>query len=475
MRLYNTLTRELDEVQPVQDGHVAMYTCGPTVYRSVHLGNLRSFMLADLIRRALEFEGLRVTQVMNITDVGHMTDESSPEAVDKMLLAMEDEGLSPAEIAHKYTKAVFADAEAVGIRPADRYPKATEHIEEMIALTQALIERGHAYVVDSGSVYYDVTSFPGYGKLSGNTLDNLREGHRDLETDTRKQNPADFALWKAAGPGRLMKWDSPWGEGFPGWHVECSAMSMKYLGERFDIHTGGNDLRFPHHEDEIAQSEGAVGHQVVGIWVHGGHLRLAGQKIAKSTGNVVRVEELRERGLDPLAFRLLTFQTRYRSEMDFTWNAMEDADRRVTQLRRHVASWAPASEGLGTVAQGFDARFRDAVASDLDLPAAVVVLNELDRSAEVPDGEKHRLLASWDAVLGLDLEREARSTWEPTAAMTELTGRRDAARAAKDYATADRLRDELAAMDLEVMDTPEGTRVRPHDDPSPAKDGPSLA
>jgi cysteinyl-tRNA synthetase len=273
MRLYNTLTRELDEIVPVAPGHVTMYTCGPTVYRFAHLGNLRTFMLGDLIRRGLEFEGLRVTQIMNITDVGHMTDEASPEAVDKMLLAVEDEGLSPLEIADKYAEAVFEEAAAVGIRPADAYPKATEHIPEMIELTQTLIDRGHAYVVESGSVYFDVGSFPGYGSLSGNTLDNLREGHRDLETDAAKRSPADFALWKAAGPGRLMKWDSPWGVGFPGWHIECSAMSMKYLGERFDIHTGGNDLRFPHHEDEIAQSEGAVGHQVVSIWVHGGHLR----------------------------------------------------------------------------------------------------------------------------------------------------------------------------------------------------------
>ncbi|MGZ5292937.1 MAG: cysteine--tRNA ligase [Actinomycetota bacterium] len=463
MRLYNTLTRALEEVVPVEPGHVTMYTCGPTVYRYAHLGNLRTFMLGDLIRRALEFEGLRVTQVMNITDVGHMTDEASPEAIDKMLLAMEDEGLSPAEIAEKYTQAVFDDAAAIGIRPADRYPKATEHIAEMIALTGTLVERGHAYVVDTGSVYFDVTSFPGYGKLSGNTLDNLREGHRDLETDSRKRTPADFALWKAAGPGRVMKWDSPWGEGFPGWHVECSAMSMKYLGERFDIHTGGTDLRFPHHEDEIAQSEGAVGHQVVNVWVHGGHLRLAGQKIAKSTGNVVRVRELEERGMDPLSFRWFTFQTRYRSEMDFTWESMEDADRRVRQLRRHMAEWAPAAPDLGSAALEFDARFREAVASDLDLPTAVVVVNELDRSADVPPGEKYALLVSWDHVLGLDLERGATSGWAPSPEMEALMAERDAARAGKDYATSDRIRDELAAMGLEVMDTAEGTKVRPRD------------
>jgi cysteinyl-tRNA synthetase len=461
VRLYNSLTRELEEVRPFEAGHVRMYTCGPTVYRHAHLGNLRTFMLADLLRRALEFEGLRVTQVMNITDVGHMTDESSPEAVDKMLLAVEDEGLAPLEIAQKYTDAVFADAGALGIRAADVYPKATEHISEMIALTQTLVERGHAYVVDSGSVYYDVTSFPGYGRLSGNTLENLREGHRDLETDQRKRNAADFALWKAAGPGRLMRWDSPWGQGFPGWHVECSAMSMKYLGEHIDIHTGGTDLRFPHHEDEIAQSEGAVGHRVVAIWVHGGHLRLAGQKIAKSTGNVVRVQELKARGIDPLSFRWLTFQTRYRSEMDFSWEAMEDADRRVKQLRRHMAEWAPGATEPDDLARSFDARFREAIAADLDLPSAVKIVNELDHAAGVAPAQKYSLLASWDGVLGLDVERDARSRWEPDQAMRRLMAERDAARAVKDYATSDRIREELAAMDLEVMDTAEGTTVRP--------------
>jgi cysteinyl-tRNA synthetase len=349
----------------------------------------------------------------------------------------------------------------VGIRPADHLPKATQHVPEMIELTGRLIEERHAYVVDTGSVYFDVTSFPGYGTLSGNTLENLKAGHRDLETDPRKRNPADFALWKAAGAGRVMKWASPWGEGFPGWHIECSAMSMKYLGDRFDIHTGGTDLRFPHHEDEIAQSEGAVGHQVVSIWVHGGHLRLSGQKIAKSTGNVVRVPEIVDRGLDPLAFRWLTFQTRYRSEMDFSWEAMEDADRRVRQLRRHVADWVPASGGLGGPASTFDARFREALAADLDLPTAVVVVNELDRSPDVPPGEKVALLASWDRVLGLDLDREARSAWAPSPDILRLVARRDGARAAKDYEESDRIREELQALGLEVMDTSEGTKVRP--------------
>lgn len=463
MRLFNSLSRLVEDVVPAEPGRVTMYSCGPTVYRNAHLGNLRTFMLGDLIRRVLEFEGLRTTQIMNITDVGHMTDESSPEAVDKMLLAMEDEGLTPLEIAQKYTAAVFEDGAALGIRPADGYPKATEHIQEMVEMTSALIEKGHAYVAEPGSVYYDVTSFPGYGKLSGNTLENLREGHRDLETDPRKRHAADFALWKHAGPGRLMKWPSPWGEGFPGWHVECSAMSMKYLGDRIDIHTGATDLRFPHHEDEIAQSEGVAGHQVVSIWVHGGHLRQAGRKISKSTGNVVRVDELREHGCDPLSFRWLTFQTQYRSEMDFSWDAMDDADRRVKQLRRRMAEWSPAASELGSAANGFDVRFREALAHDLHLPGAVVVVNDLDRDPDVPPGEKYALLASWDAVLGLDLEREARSDWSPSAEMTTLMADRDAARSAKDFARSDQIRDELSGMGLEVMDTAQGTRVRPRD------------
>jgi|1186.fasta_scaffold00046_2 cysteinyl-tRNA synthetase len=467
MRLYDSLTRTLQEVDPIEPGHVKMYACGPTVYRYAHLGNLRSFMLYDLIRRALQLEGFEVTEVMNITDVGHMTDESSAEAVDKMQLATEDEALTPDQIAEKYTRAVFEDATALGVWPADRYPKATEHIQEMVDLTATLVDKGHAYVVDNGSVYYDVTSFEGYGKLSGNTLDNLREGHRDLETDPRKRHAADFALWKAAGPRRLMRWPSPWGDGFPGWHIECSAMSMKYLGERFDIHTGGTDLRFPHHEDEIAQSEGAVGHPVVSIWVHAGHLRLSGQKIAKSTGNVVLVRDLRDRGFDPLSFRWLCFQTQYRSEMDFSWDAMAAADQRVKQLRRHMAEWVPAATDLGDAAKAYDARVREALTNDLHMPGVVAIVNELDRDAAVPPGEKYLLFAGgngqpgWDHVLGLDLERDATSDWQPTAEMRDLMSARDAARVAKDFARSDELREQLIAMGVEVMDTADGTSVRP--------------
>jgi cysteinyl-tRNA synthetase len=461
VRLNNTLSRHVQEVVPVNDRKIAMYSCGPTVYRYVHIGNLRTFLLSDLVRRALEFEGYDVTQVMNITDVGHLTDEVTDSGRDKMLLAVDDEGLSPQEIADKYTQAFLDDTEAIGIERAHVYPKATEHVPEMIALTERLIENGHAYEVD-GTVYYDVRSFPHYGKLSGNTLDKLRAGHRqDLEVDPNKRHPADFALWKKAGATRLMKWDSPWGEGFPGWHVECSAMSMKYLGERFDIHTGGVDLIFPHHEDEIAQSEGAVDHQVVSTWVHGGFLRLKEQKMAKSSGNIIRIGDLAAMGIDPLSFRYLTFETRYRKEMDFSEAALRAADTAVKRLRQRMAEWGRPAESLGQEAKSFDKRFREALADDLDMPQALVVTNELVSSQAVADGEKYALLVSWDRVLGLDVERDARTRWEPSEDVKSLVVQRDVARAAKDFAEADALRDRLQEMGLEVMDTPAGTRVRP--------------
>jgi cysteinyl-tRNA synthetase len=379
-----------------------------------------------------------------------------------MDLAVEDEGVSPWDIAEKYTKAFLEDAHAVGIRPAHHYPKATDHIQQMIELTERLIERGHAYHADQGNVYYDVRSFPAYGRLSGNTVEKLQPGHRDLEIAPGKRHPADFALWKSAGSSRLMKWPSPWGDGFPGWHIECSAMSMAYLGERFDIHTGGQDLRFPHHEDEIAQSEGATGHPVVNVWVHGGFLQLQRHKMAKSAGNIVRIGDLLERGIDPLSFRYLTFQTQYRSEMDYTDDAMRAADQRVKHLRRRMAEWstAPRPESPSDGAQAFDRRFREAVADDLDMPSALRVVNEA-ASSGIDDGEKYTLLSSWDAVLGLDLERSAREGFTIPDEVESLVAERDEARAERDFTRSDGIRDQLTGMGYEVMDTPGGTKVRP--------------
>jgi cysteinyl-tRNA synthetase len=464
MRLYNSLTRQIEVVEPADGRTVKIYTCGPTVYRPAHLGNFRTYMVGDLIRRSLRFEGRDVMWVMNITDVGHMTDELTDTGRDRMELAEADEGLSAWDIAEKYTTAFLEDSDVLNIQRADVYPRATDHIREMIELTERLIDAGHAYEVN-GNVYFDVRSFPDYGRLSGNTLDQLKAGHRqDTEIDPSKRHHADFALWKRAGPGRVMKWPSPWGQGFPGWHIECSAMSMRYLGERIDIHTGGNDLKFPHHEDEIAQSEGATGHAVVRIWVHGGLLQMSGHKISKSAMNVVLVKELSEAGIDPLAFRLLCFGTRYRSEMDFDWAALEGANARLTTLRQRLVEWstdASSAAQPSDLAPEYDRRFRDAITDDLNMPEAVVVVNELVGAAGIPPGDKARLLLSWDAVLGLDLGRLVREAWEPTAEMRELIRRRDEARAAREFAEADRIRDELTAMGLEVMDTSNGTRVRP--------------
>jgi cysteinyl-tRNA synthetase len=459
MRLFNSLTREVEEVRPVEAGHVKIYSCGPTVYRYIHIGNMRSFMLGDLIRRALRLEGLEVTWIMNITDVGHMTDDVSDTGRDKMELAEADEGLSAGQIAEKYTTAFLEDSDLVGIERADLYPRATDHIDEMIAIIATLIDKGHAYEVD-GTIYYDVTTFPGYGRLSGNTLDQLRAGHRqEVAVDPAKRHPEDFALWKKAGANRALRWPSPWGDGFPGWHIECSAMSMKHLGERFDIHTGGNDNKFPHHEDEIAQSEGAVGHPVVSIWVHGGFLQMSGQKMAKSAKNIYRVTDLANQGVDPLAYRLLCFGTQYRSELNFSWDALQGEHRRLADVRRRMATWGGPAP-LSDEAKAYDARFREALADDLATPRAMVVLNEVVGS-DLPAGERFALLSSWDRVLGLDLERDARTRWEPTEEISGLVADRDAARAAKDYATSDQIRDRLQAMGLEVMDSPEGTKVRP--------------
>ena len=463
MRLYNSLSRRVEEVIPADGRTLRMYSCGPTVYRYAHMGNMRTFMLGDLIRRAFRLEGYEVAWVMNITDVGHMTDDIGQEARDRMDIAVADEGLSPREIADKYTRAFLEDSDALGIERADLYPKATDHIPEMIELIQELIRKGHAYEVE-GSVYFDVRSFPEYGRLSGNTLERLRAGHRqDLEVDPNKRHPEDFSLWKRAGPGRLMKWDSPWGEGFPGWHIECSAMSMKYLGHRFDIHTGGTDLKFPHHEDEIAQSDAATGHKVISVWVHGGFLQLSGQKMAKSAGNIARVSDLVEQGIDPLAFRLLCFGTRYRSEMDLSWEALETANDRLTRLRQRMALWGEENGGedAGSVeAKELDRRFRDAVTDDLDMPTALKVLNETV-SADLPDPEKYALLAGWDAVLGLDLDRLAQEGFVVPPEVQALIDERDEARRQKNFGRSDEIRNRLTAMGWEVMDTSSGTKVRP--------------
>jgi cysteinyl-tRNA synthetase len=471
VRLYNTFTRAKEELIPLDAGVVRIYSCGPTVYRYVHIGNLRTFMLPDLLCRTLEYLGYRTQQVMNITDVGHLTDDTFDRGEDKMLVSARLEKKSPEAIADFYTQAFREDAASVNIRPAAQYPKASRYIPQMIDLITKLIDKGHAYEV-GGTVYYDIASFPAYGRLSRNSTDKLLAGARG-EVDPRKRHPGDFTLWKAAGEHRLQIWPSPWGPGFPGWHIECSAMSMALLGDRFDIHTGGADNVFPHHEAEIAQSEGVSGQRVVSCWMHGGLLLLAGTRMAKSAGNFFRIRELEDQGFDPLAFRYLALQAKYRTKLNFSTEGLAGADHALRNLRERLADWSRAegaSSALSPEAAALEARFRAAIADDLDLPAAMALVAGLAHSTVPPD-EKARLLRDWDRVLGLDLDKSAPSVSLPDGA-AELLAAREKARTAKDFAKSDQLRDKLAEVGVTVIDTVEGQRWKIQ---VPKVGGPSLA
>ena len=456
IRLYNSLSRRVETLEPIDAERVAIYTCGSTVYRYAHIGNLRTYLFGDLLRRTLAYLGYGVLYVKNITDVGHMRHDLDT-GEDRMEQAAIDEGKSPAEIADFYTAAWLDDERTINILPADVMPKATDHIAEMIAIIETLLDRGLAYRVD-GTVYYDVGTFSGYGRLSGQKVEATRAGHR-VEVESDKRSPQDFSLWKAAEPGRMMKWPSPWGEGFPGWHIECSAMSMKYLGERFDIHTGGIDLKFPHHEDEIAQSEGATGHQVVNLWMHGEFLTLDDAKMAKSAGNIIRVSELPSKGFQPLDFRYLALTAHYRSKLDFTEAAMQAAAAGLRRLRRAVAEAGPDAEAVELEVEpmaGYRGRFVEALSTDLGMPAALAAAHAVAAATDLTGAQRRALLLDFDRVLGLDLAAPTERGGELPEGAATLLARRADARAARDYATADRLRDELAALGVEVRDTPDG-------------------
>jgi len=426
------------------------------VYRYAHIGNLRTFLLADLVRRALEAGGTEVRQVQNITDVGHLTNERFDRGEDRMLVSARLENRTPAEIAEHYTQAYLADAAALNLEPAHAYPRASAYVPQMVELVERLLEKGHAYEAD-GNVYFAVESFPAYGRLSRNTLDQLRAGHRQQALDPRKRHHADFTLWKAAGPGRIVKWPSPWGEGFPGWHIECSAMSLGELGEHIDLHTGGVDNVFPHHEDEIAQSEAVVGHQVVSTWAHGEHLLTEGRRMAKSAGNFYDLRSVRERGHPPLAVRYLFLQARYRSQLNFTWEALAGAGRALQRLRDRMAEWA-RDPSAAPPARPYQERFQAAIDDDLDTPRALAVLNELEADEALPPAARFHTVAAFDRVLGLDLAGAAGA--ELPAGAEELISRRERARSDRDWATADRLREELAGLGVEVVDTRSGTTWR---------------
>jgi cysteinyl-tRNA synthetase len=459
-RLYDTRLRTVTEITPARRGELRMYTCGPTVYRFAHVGNMRSYLLSDLIRRNGERHGLSVIVCQNITDVGHLADDAEidPEGEDKILTQARAEGKTALEIARFYEDAFRADCLALNVTPPDYSPRASESIDLMIELIGKLIETGHAYAAGTGSVYFDAASFADYGAISGNRLDSLRPGHRfEGDVDEHKRFHADWALWKGAPSGRELTWETPWGTGFPGWHTECSAMSLHYLGQVIDIHTGGIDLRFPHHEDERAQSNSVAGRDVVRHWVHGEHVLFEGRKMAKSTGNVVLLADLTSRGLDPLAARMAFLEHRYRQQMNLTWQTLEAADATLRRWRERVATWA--NEPSKPMCAGYADRVFGALDEDLDTPAALRALRELERDPEIPAGSKFETFVSADRVLALDLPREiGRAPVTPRLpdGASDLLTERAAARERKDFPASDRLRAELASLGVTVADTAEG-------------------
>lgn len=480
MQLYDTRAKQVVPIVPSTPGLLRIYACGPTVYRDAHVGNMRTFLLTDLIRRVAELEGLQTVLVQNITDVGHMADdtglggeaadgagdvdEGQGDGPDKVLAQAAAEGRGALDIARHYEAAFHRDCAALNIRPADHYPRASESIDLMIDLIATLMERGHAYVGGDGSVFFDARTCPDYGSLSGNRLDQLKPGHRfEGGVDPAKRFHADWALWKQAGETRTqLVWETPWGRGFPGWHTECSAMSLALLGPVIDIHTGGIDLRFPHHEDERAQSNGVTGTEVVRHWVHGEHLLFEGRKMSKSAGNVVLVSHVAEAGLDPLALRLALLQHRHRQQMNLTWDVLAAAHATILRWREKVAGWAqgPSAPMPAEPRERFLAAVRD----DLDTPRAVQVVREIEREPGIADGARLEFLLFADRVLGLDLARDigrAPVTQEVPHQVRALLDERAKARAAKDWAASDALRDAIAGLGWTVQDTASGQDVTP--------------
>jgi cysteinyl-tRNA synthetase len=444
MKLYDTKSRQLNEVMAT-DGLLAMYCCGPTVYRDAHVGNLRTFMLADLISRVISLTGVKVTLIQNITDVGHMNDDFVED--DKVLSQATLEKISPLEIARKYEEKFHTDLSLLNIGTADAYPRASESIDLMQSMIAELISQGFAYVGDDKSVYFDAQKFAGYGEISGNKLDSLKPGHRyEYHDDGVKKFHADWALWKAAGDRSEMIWESPWGPGFPGWHIECSAMSMKLLNHHVDVHVGGIDLRFPHHENERAQSNAVIGHEAVDLWVHGEHLLFEGKKMSKSSGNVVLVSDIVARGIDPLALRLCFLENRYRSQMDLTWNSINAADETLKRWRSKMTTWGQSSKIT------IDTEIESAFNNDLDTPKVIIRLREIEKS-DVDN--KRELFRYADQVLGLELDRPIVER-ELTDQMQKLLDERVKARNEKRWADSDALRVQLESLGLQIKDTADG-------------------
>lgn len=455
MKIYNTLTRKKDEFKPVEPGKAKIYACGPTVYNFFHIGNARPFIIFDTLRRYLEYAGYDVTFVQNFTDVD-----------DKMIARANEEGVTLKALGTRFIKEYFTDAGALGIRKADVHPKATEHMGDIIKLVKTLVDKGHAYEVD-GDVYYDVTTFSGYGKLSGQSREDLQAGARIDVTDV-KRNPEDFALWKAAKEGE-DSWNSPWGKGRPGWHIECSAMSMKYLGETIDIHGGGQDLIFPHHENEIAQSEGATGKPFANYWMHNGYINIDNQKMSKSKGNFFTVRDIADK-YDLQVVRLFMLSAHYRNPINFSEELVMQADSAMTRIKNCRNNLRFIMENGGNTVVDveqdvceLEQGFKDAMDDDLNTAGAIGTIFEYIKNLNLAfenggtSDHAQKALAALDnilSVLGLVPKDD-----DIPDQVKQLAEKRQEARAAKDYAAADALRNEIAALGYELKDTPDGVKI----------------
>ena len=447
LHIYDTLSRKLKAVTN-HEGVVSIYCCGPTVYRDAHVGNLRTFLLADLIARTLSLTGLEVRLIQNITDVGHMSDDF--EAQDKLLAESARTKVDPLAIAREFEARFHSDLALLNIEAADKYPRASESMDLIIDSIEKLMEKKSAYIGSDGSVYFDASSFPSYGAISGNKLEALKPGHRyEYSGEDGKKFHADWALWKLAGTRTEMIWDSPWGAGFPGWHIECSAMSIDLLDEHVDLHIGGIDLRFPHHENERAQSNSITETEVVDTWVHGEHLLFEGRKMSKSAGNVVLLKDVIARELDPLSLRFSLMENRYRSQMDLSWEVLQAAHVTLKRWRNQLAQWGTSMDIK------IDSEIADALTQDLDTPRAMQRLRAVEKDPSIGAQDKRAIFLYADQVLALDLHRAPVS--KPiTQDLQTMLDKRDQARAEKNWQLSDELRKELEAQGLEINDGPQG-------------------
>ena len=454
---YNTLTRKKEIFKPLHEREVRMYSCGPTVYKDATIGNMRTYIMNDIIRRVLKYNGYTVKHAMNITDVGHLVSDGD-EGEDKMVKSSREMHKTPTEIANYYTDLFFQDLEKLNIETPEIICKATEHISDMIKYVQKLIDNGYAYIT-STAVYFDVSKLDKYGILSGIKLDEQKAGAR-VDVDTEKRNPYDFALWIKAPENHIMKWESPWGLSYPGWHIECSAMGQKYLGEVFDIHTGGIDLIPTHHENEIAQSKGACGKNPARFWIHGEYLLIDGGKMSKSLGNVYLLKDIEAKGYDPLAYRLFTYSSGYRTKLNFTWDAMPASQKSLEKLKQGYQNHLLGSDDISDeeIAK-YEEDFHKAINDDLNMPLAMSVVWEIiknpKKSKKLAD-----LLLKFDTVLALKIDEPIKQkVSEIPSEIIELAEKRKQARENKNWEESDKIRDEIKSKGYIIKDSKEGYEI----------------